>query len=325
MNGLLRIQTPASAAADTVAGLFGALAAQIGGLSSIERRLILTAAVLMVLLGLRWLILVTVRRRIQDVRSRYYWRKSVTYVVGVIAIFAIFRVWFVGVGSLATFLGLIGAGVAVALKDPVVNLAGWLFILWRRPFRVGDRVQIGDNAGDVIDQRLFQFTLLEIGNWVQADQSTGRLVHVPNGLVFSVPLANYTRGFPYIWNEIPVLITFESNWESAKTILRSIADNRGSEFTQAAEREILAASRQFMIFYSTLKPTVYTSVADSGVVLTIRYLCDARRRRGTAQEIWEDILGEFARHDDIDLAYPTTRFYDNAREGKPPLRPGADA
>ncbi len=66
---------------------------------------------------------------------------------------------------------------------------------------------------------------------------------------------------------------------------------------------------------------MYTSVADSGVVLTIRYLCDARRRRGTAQDMWEDILREFAKHDDIDLAYPTTRFYDNAREGKSGLRP----
>jgi small-conductance mechanosensitive channel len=173
----------------------------------------------------------------------------------------------------------------------------------------------------VIDLRLFQFTLLEIGNWVDADQSTGRMVHVPNGLVFTQPVANYTRGFPYIWNEIPVMITFESNWEQAKKVLHAIADERGGQFTQAAEREILAASRQFMIFYSTLRPTVYTSVADSGVLLTIRYLCDARRRRGTAQDIWEDILREFAKTDDIDLAYPTTRFYDNVRDGKRLLRP----
>jgi small-conductance mechanosensitive channel len=290
-------------------------------MSALERNLIETAAVILTLVGVRWLILLFVRRRTEDIRIRYYWRKSVTYTVSVLGLFVVGRVWFAGVGSLATFFGLVGAGVAVALKDPVTNLAGWLFILWRRPFRVGDRIEIGDNRGDVIDQRLFQFTMLEIGNWVHADQSTGRLVHVPNGLVFASPLANYTRGFPYIWNEIGVLVTFEANWEKAKQILRDIADNRGGHFTEAAEREILAASRQFMIFYKTLKPTVYTSVGDSGVMLTIRYLCDARRRRGTAQDIWEDVLREFAKHDDIDLAYPTTRFYDNPREGKAALRP----
>jgi small-conductance mechanosensitive channel len=77
---------------------------------------------------------------------------------------------------MSTFLGLVAAGIAVALKDPLTNLAGWLFILWRRPFTAGDRVQIGEHKGDVIDLRLFRFTLLEIGNWVHADQSTGRLL-----------------------------------------------------------------------------------------------------------------------------------------------------
>jgi len=75
-----------------------------------------------------------------------------------------------------------------------------------------------------------------------------------------------------------------------------------------------------MIFYTHLTPTVYTSVADSGVLLTIRYMCEPTRRRTSAQEIWEDILTKFAAHDDIDFAYPTTRFYRNPVEGKPGAR-----
>ena len=76
----------------------------------------------------------------------------------------------------------------------------------------------------LIDLRIFQFTLMEIGNWVDADQSTGRIVHVPNGSVFVTPLANYAKGFQYIWNEIPVLVTFESDWRRAKEILEGIAN-----------------------------------------------------------------------------------------------------
>ncbi|NIP82375.1 MAG: mechanosensitive ion channel, partial [Gemmatimonadetes bacterium] len=91
---------------------------------------------------------------------------------------------------------------------------------------VGDRIQIGAHAGDVIDQRIFQFIVLEIGNWVDADQSTGRIIHIPNGLVFREPLANYTRGMQYIWNEIRVLVTFESNWKRAKQILDEIVQER---------------------------------------------------------------------------------------------------
>jgi small-conductance mechanosensitive channel len=290
-------------------------------LTGIQIRLVQTVALLVVLLGVRWSILLVVRRQIDNVRTRYYWRKAVTYTVSGLGILLVARLWFEGVGSIATFLGLIGAGVAVALKDPLSNLAGWLFILWRSPFRVGDRVQIGSNAGDVVDLRLFQFTLNEIGNWVDADQSTGRLVHVPNGLVFTTPLANYTRGFNYIWNEVAVLVTFESNWKAAKQILLDIAIRHGEKFSTNAERDVLAASRQFMIFYSTLKPIVYTNVKDSGIMLTIRHLCEVRGRRGSVEAIWEDILDAFAKAPDIDLAYPTTRFYTNPVEGKPGLKP----
>jgi len=301
-------------------GALSDLFSRLDQLGATELRLIQTGAVVLVLLALRWLVLGLVRRRKPDVRSRYVWRKGTTYVTTIVGILLIGRIWFAAVGSLATVLGLIGAGLAIALKDPVTNLAGWIFILWRRPFRVGDRVQIGAQAGDIIDLRLFQFTMLEIGNWVDADQSTGRILHIPNGKVFTEPTANYTAGFPFIWNELPVLVTFESNWRAAREILLDLARRHAGEFATGAERDILAASRQYMIFYSTLQPTVYTSVLDSGVLLTIRYACEVRQRRGTAAALWEDVLEAFAEQPDVDFAYPTTRYYAHDREGKPALR-----
>ena len=113
----------------------------------------------------------------------------------------------------------------------MTNLAGWVFIAIRKPFAVGDRIEIGDHTGDVIDMRLFQFTLVETGNWVDADQSTGRIIHIPNGWVFRQSTANYTAGFNFIWNEIPVTVTFESNWEKARDILspRSLRPTRWSK------------------------------------------------------------------------------------------------
>lgn len=230
--------------------------------------------------------------------------------------FLVGRLWFSGFQSIATYLGLLSAGIAIALKDVVSNFAGWLFIISRRPFSVGDRIQIGNYAGDVIDTRVFQFTLLEIGNWVNADQSTGRIIHIPNGMVLSEVLANYSKGFQYIWNEIPVLITFESNWKKAKKILQKIADKDAEQLSKAAEKRVKEASKKFMILYSRLTPIVYTSVQDSGVLLTIRYLCEPQRRRDSEQVIWEDILEEFTKNNDIDFAYPTRRFYNHQIEGK---------
>ncbi len=257
-----------------------------------------------------------INTHVRDLRTRYFARKRIDYVLFTISAFFIFRLWILDIGSLGTFLGLLSAGVAVALKDPLMNLAGWMFILWRKPFTVGDRIQIGPHKGDVIDIRAFQFTLLEIENWVKAEQSTGRVIHIPNSRVLTEMVANYTQSFEYIWNEIPVLITFESNYKKAKEILLEIAKRHAEHLSKDAEQRLKEAAKRYMIIYTKFTPIVYTSVEDSGVLLTIRYLCSPRKRRGTESKIWEDILDMFNREPDIELAYPTIRYYRRGEENE---------
>ena len=179
--------------------------------------------------------------------------------------------------------------------------------MWSRPFDVGDRVQVGAHAGDVIDLHLFQFTLNEIGNWVDADQSTGRIISVPNGKVLSEPIANYDKGFRYIWSEIPVTITADSNWKKAKQILEGIATRHAEQLNDQIEKELLEASRRYLIAYTKLTPIVYVRVADHGIRLTLRYLIRSRFRRGSESAIWQDVLDEFGREPDLRLSYPTAR------------------
>jgi small-conductance mechanosensitive channel len=288
----------------------------IGLSSEVQIKIFASLIIILVLWILYSLITKIVWRRTENARTRYGWRKTLDYIVLVLGILLIGRLWFSGFQSIATYLGLLSAGIAIALKDVVLNFAGWLFIISRRPFSVGDRIQIENHAGDVIDIRVFQFTLMEIGNWVNADQSTGRIIHIPNGMVLSEVLANYSKGFQYIWNEIPVLITFESNWQKAKKILQKIADKDAEQLSKAAEKRVKEASKKFMILYSRLTPIVYTSIQNSGVLLTIRYLCEPQRRRDSEQAIWEDVLKEFGQQTDIDFAYPTQRFYNNQFERK---------
>ncbi len=262
--------------------------------------------------------------KIEDIKIRYQWQKISLYFAVFLIIILLSNVWLQLFGSVGTFLGLVSAGIAIALKDPLVNMVAWFFVLIRQPFKVGDRIQIGNHSGDVIDIRLFQFSLNEIGNWVDADQSTGRIIHIPNGIVFTEPQANYTAGFQYIWNEIPVLLTFESKWKKAKKILTDIVNHHGVLLSTEADRQIKEAAKKFLIFYTKLTPIVYTSVKDSGVMLTIRYMCDPRERRSIEEKIWEDILDKFSECDDIDFAYPTQRFYNNSIEGKAGTKPEAN-
>ncbi|MEX0660506.1 MAG: mechanosensitive ion channel domain-containing protein [Balneolaceae bacterium] len=279
-----------------------------------------TFIIIALLVVLRFIIIRIVYNRVEETAARYKWRKNVTYTLVFIGFMLVGRVWFEGVGSLATFLGLLSAGIAIALRGPVTDMAGWIFLIWRQPFKVGDRIEVGNNKGDVIDVRFFKFTILEIGNWVHADQSTGRVIHIPNHFVFNESIANYTSDFDFIWNEIEVVFTFESNWKKARKMLEQICEDHLKDYVEDAEQQVRRATKSYLIRYKNLTPIVYTEVVNIGIKLTIRHLSNPRKRRGINQMMWEDILDAVTKEDDLDFAYNTIRIYQNQIEGKPGLK-----
>lgn len=287
-------------------GSLGTALLGVGG--TVFGRLAGTAIAVIVVWVLRWVVLAVAQPRIDDARTRYLWRKTSSYTAIGLSALCIASIWWSGFTGFATFLGLLSAGVAVALRDWIANFFGWLYILTWRPFGVGDRIQIGEVKGDVIDVGLQAISLLEIGNWVQADQSTGRLLHVPNGRVLVQPTASYTAGLAYLWHELQVMVTFESDWRGAKQLLDGIARAHCEKVVAEAEQALDEASKKWLITYSNLTPIVYTRVDASGVTLTVRYLTPPRGRRGSEQAMWEAILDAFDERDDIDLAYPTRRY-----------------
>ncbi|MBN2082974.1 mechanosensitive ion channel [bacterium] len=295
--------------------------AQVTGLETVTvEKLIATLAILIIAPIATWIILTIVRRRAKDPTLAYRSLVILRYTMSATVIIALLLIWISGARQLATYISIVSAGLVIALQDTVSNLAGFIFILTRKPFILGDRIEIDHFAGDVVDIRAFQFTIVEIKNWVDADQSTGRIVHIPNSKVLREEIANFTTGFEYIWDEVPVLVTFESNWRKAKELLENIARTHCEAFTPEAERQLRKTAQRYMIIAGKLTPIVYTTVRDCGVLLTMRFLTKARQRRGNEQAIWEAILDAFGACPDIDFAYPTTRFYDNRTEGKPEAR-----
>jgi len=256
-----------------------------------------------------WLAIRTITKRFEDSQAIFRSRKTLSYVAATIALLGLLIIWIDQLGNVSTFLGLFAAGVAIALADVIKNVAGWIYILIRRPFRAGDRIEIGADAGDVIDIRLLRFSLLEIRNWVDADQSTGRILHVPNGLLFAEPMANFTEGFPYVWHEIEVVVTFESDWELMEKLLQPILERHSAHPSSGPEAEFTKASTYYFLRYRHLTPTVYVKVVDHGVKLTGRLLVSVRRRRTVDHTAWKEILQVLRDEPSIDLAYPTTRFF----------------
>ncbi|MEA1903407.1 MAG: mechanosensitive ion channel [Actinomycetota bacterium] len=244
-----------------------------------------------------------------DPESHYRARKVVNYTATIVFLITLAFIWIDAFQNLPTYLGLVSAGIAIALADVLKNMAGWAFILTRRPFQVGDRVEVKGLKGDVVDVRLFRFTLMEVEGWVDAEQSTGRLVHVPNGFVFNNAVHNYTEGFAFIWDELPVLVTFESNWRKAEELIREVLSDAAPDVESAAGSRIRETARTYSIRVGALTPTVYVSVRDSGVLLTARYLVETRTRRGRADRIWRGILDSFDAEPTVALAYPTIRTH----------------
>ena len=128
-----------------------------------QQKLLISILIILVLSLLHRIAYASIVERIKDNSRRYQWQKALGYTFATLGVLAVSLVWIEGVQYAATYLGLVSAGLAIALKDPITNIVAWVFILWRKPFEVGDRIEVGPYAGDVVDLRIFQFSMMEIG------------------------------------------------------------------------------------------------------------------------------------------------------------------
>ena len=279
-------------------------------LTSQTENLGLSLLILVVIFGLRYMVVRAFINRLHDAEAAFKARRTSLYISVGLLLIGLGWVWTQQLANVGSFIGILSAGIAIALSDVLKNLAGWAYILMQRPLKTGDRIEVGPHAGDVIDIRVFRFSILEIRNWVDADQSTGRIVHIPNGILFTEPMANYTEGFPFIWHEVPVTVTFESDWEHTRDlVLEVISRHAVHPEEDGVVTNLERAAQQYFIRYGYLTPAVYVKAIDFGVQVTGRLLVPARGRRSINSKIWTELLRAINAHPHVDLAYPTTRFY----------------
>jgi len=259
-------------------------------------------AITVLILLITKLIKSIIYRKVNDSVKYYSIKQVINYIVGILIIVLNFIIWLDSVSNVATYIGLLSAGIAIALKEVFTNIAGWILLEFRKPFEVSHRIMIGEQKGDVIDKRLFHFTLMEVSSFEDGEQSTGRIIDIPNSFVFTYAIVNYTKGFEYIWNEIKILLSFESNWRKAKENLLNIANKDTDITTEKVSKQIKNASKKYMIQYNKFTPIVYMDVKENGIQLTLRYLCEPKRRRITSNKIWEDVLDMVEQFSDIRLA-----------------------
>jgi small-conductance mechanosensitive channel len=246
--------------------------------------------------------------QVQDATARYKARKLVTLLSYLAATILLSVVFWQRLGGLTVFLGVAGAGVAFALREVIVSVAGWLAISLGGYYRVGNRVQLGQVRGDVIDISLLRTVLMEIGEWVNSDLYTGRVVRVANSFVFTSPVFNYSGDFPFLWDEIRVGVKYGCDWQQAREILGQVAQEVVGSFAARAQDEWRGMQLRFNIEPITIDPVVTLLFADAWLEFTVRYIVDYRRRRLTKDQLFTRILEEFDQTEGrVEIAFPTLR------------------
>jgi small-conductance mechanosensitive channel len=256
-----------------------------------------------------------IKRKIEDATRMQSMRVVVRNVLSVAGFVIIALIWLPTGNNLLTALGILGAGLAIASQEMVGSLAAGLNIWVGNIYRVGDRVRIGDVVGDVMDISLLRTTVMEIGEWVKADQYTGRVVTVANREVWIDPVYNYTQHWGYLWDEITLYITYESDWQRAAEIMLKQGQTYTEELQADAEAKLTRMIDRYPLKQTKVEPTLYLAMADNGIEVTLRFLVDAQERRTVKGRLHRELLQYFQADENITIASTTIEIV-----GFPPIQ-----
>lgn len=235
-----------------------------------------------------WVADIVIRRRIDDAHTRFYVRKVARMLVVVVVITALAIIFRPFAGRIGVVIGLAAAGLAFAMQEVIGALAGWVNIVTGRIYTIGDRVQIGDVHGDVIDISLLRTTLLEIGTpdeatWLDARQPTGRVVTVSNKATFTTPVFNYSANFDYVWEELGVTVRHGSDWRAAERIM--VEEVQNASASAGARDAMSEMARRYPVPPMDLEPRSFVRASVEGVLISARMVVPVRSARGAKDDV----------------------------------------
>ncbi len=236
-------------------------------------------------------------RYIQDTNTRYRARKIMTFVGYFLGAFFLATIFADRLGGLNIALGVAGAGIAFALQEVIVSIAGWFVIVFSHFFKTGDRIKLGGVKGDVIDVGILRTTVMEMGEWVDGDLYNGRVVRVANSFVFKEPVYNYSGEFPFLWDEITIPIRHGSDPALTRQLLQTVVERHVREYAEYAKQSWVELVRKFRIEDASVAPLITMTLDANWMTFTIRYVVDYRLRRSTKDKLFTDILDEIGKSD----------------------------
>ena len=241
-------------------------------------------------------------RVIKDRKTQYTFNKGFLILSAVAFFIVMLQVWVENTESLVISYGIIAAGIAIALQDLFRNFVGGIIIALTGVYRIGDRIEVDGTSGDIMDVGIMNTTMMEIQGWVDADQPTGRIVVMPNSIVINSKIYNYTKDHNFVWDEITIPLTYDSNWKAAIEKFLGIIKAETGDLTIQAEREVERLGEKYYLPKKVTEPAVYVRLTDNWVQLGIRYVSESRNRRAVSDILNRKILDDIASSDSYRVA-----------------------
>ncbi len=243
-----------------------------------------------------------------DTDARYRVKKVLS-LIGAVAVFVFLGTVFSDrMSKLTVIFGMAGAGIAFALKEIIASVASWVALSFGGSYRVGDRVQLGEIRGDVIDIGVLQTTIMEMGQWVNGDLYNGRIVKISNNNVFNQPVINYSADFPFLWDELTFPVKYGSDWKQAADLMQTAADDVCGDFAEKSKDAWRQVVRKYRIEEAQISPMVTLRADHNWIEFTVRYIVGYSQRRTTKDLLFRRIL------EDIDRSNNRIRIATSAME-----------
>lgn len=228
----------------------------------------------------------------KDIKIRYKHNRNAQLLLNIITVVALFIIWGDYIGNLVTLLSFTSAAATIALREIIFNFFAGIYIRVKKPFAVEDRIEIDDIKGDVVNINTLNFEVLEIGDRIHGEQSSGIIVSVPNSYALTHTIKNYVKEFKYIWNEIVVKLPLDIDLDKTKEELYLILSKNEilKTIPKKMKREISNINLSYRIYFSNLEPYIYTKVVDDHIELYVRYLVNPKKTRTIEDSIWNQII-----------------------------------
>lgn len=233
--------------------------------------------------------------------SIYHRRKIIRYIFFILGFLALIPVFYERISYLPTLIAFTGAAFVISTKDITLNFIGWVLIHSKNGFSVGDRIEITNKQGEVINIGIMRFTLLEVNHLESSGLSTNRFIHVPNHLTITNSYFVISKELDIIWDETLIYLDISSDWEKAKKICLKILENNldQSKIDEKLGQEISEVSKDYLLKFGKTTPIVYLNLEESKIVLNLRYLCFVHQRRNHRDRIFTSILEKFEKEKKI--------------------------